>query len=222
NGANVKPYSSVSSTPDSNHDSDSCPAEAQARATATVGKTLAASAPMAPRRKSAAAKPNIDDPVIRAAIEAASRPFVRIVIELADDRGDALLARHEVVPPVAVAPELAVLAQRVERAGDLAAVLAAERLDHVGVEHRAGGERLLDRLEARRPGEHLGGAARVVDLALAPERPRAVEADLGPRFPSVERGIHGLALHALQHDEILVRLEARAERPFGLAVVVEV
>src|ERR1051325_6831881 len=113
-----------------------------------------------------------------------SRPLVRVVIHFADDRGDALLAGDEVIAPVAVAAEAAVLAQRVERAGDVAAVLAAERLDHVGVEHRPGGERLLDRLEARRAGEHLGGAARPIDLARAAEPPRAGETQLLARlFP---------------------------------------
>src|SRR3977135_3239407 len=151
-----------------------------------------------------------------------SGPFVGIVIELTDDRGHAGLARNEMISAIAIAAEAAALAQRIERARDLASVVAAERLDDIGIEHRSGCERLLDRLEARRAGKDLGGASRVGDLAGAAETPGAVEARLGAGLATVERGIHGLALHPLQDDQVLIGLEAGAERPFCLAVVVDV
>jgi hypothetical protein len=47
------------------------------------------------------------------------------------------------VAAVAVAAELTLRAQGVEGTGDFAAVVAAERLDDLGVEHGAGSERLL-------------------------------------------------------------------------------
>src|SRR5882762_2054843 len=151
-----------------------------------------------------------------------SGPLVGIVVELADDRGYARLGRNQVISAVPVAAEAAALAQCIERAGDLASVVAAERLDHIRIEHRPGRERLLDRLEARRTGKDLGGASRVGDLAGAAETPGAVEARLGAGLAAVERGIHGLALHALQDGQILIGLEAGAERPFRLAIVVDV
>src|SRR5690349_14142546 len=88
-----------------------------------------------------------------------SRPFVGIAVELADDAGDAGPRLRQVVAAVPVAAEAPFLPQAVERAGDLAAVVAADRLDDVGVEHRRRGERLLNRLEPRRALEQLGGAA---------------------------------------------------------------
>src|SRR5277367_2036614 len=76
-----------------------------------------------------------------------SDAVVRVVIELADDAGDAGLRRAEVIAAVAVAPELAALAQRIDRTSDLAPVLAADGLDEVGIEVRPGAQRLLHGLE---------------------------------------------------------------------------
>src|SRR5579864_9461178 len=84
-----------------------------------------------------------------------SRTLVGVVIKLADNAGQARLGLLQMITAVAVAAEAAALAQLVERAGDLAAVLGAERLDDVGIEHRRRAERLLDGLVARRPLEDL-------------------------------------------------------------------
>src|SRR4029077_6431100 len=151
-----------------------------------------------------------------------SRALVGVVIELADDAGQARFRLKQVIAAVAVAAEAAALTQLVERAGDFAAVLGAERLDDVGIEHRRRRQRLLDGLIARRTLEHLGRGAGQRDLAVAAERLCAIEAGFGAGAPAVEGGVHGHAEHALQDDEVLVGLEAGAERPVGLAVVADV
>src|SRR3989304_6222545 len=115
----------------------------------------------------------------------ASRPLVGVVVQLADDRGRARCPGGQVVTAVPVAAQLPRLAQRVERAGDLAAVFAAQRLHTAGIEHRPGLKRLLDRLEARRALEHLRRAAGHGDLTLAPQRPRAIESGLRAGAPAV-------------------------------------
>src|SRR5258708_5611528 len=138
------------------------------------------------------------------------------MVEFADDRGHAGLGRREMITAVAIAAEPSVLPQLVQPAGDLAAVAAADRLDQVGVEHRRRGQRLLDVLEAGGALEALGGAAGQWNFAVPPEWLGAVEARLGPGPPSLQRGVHGHARNALQDHEILVSLEARAERPFDL------
>src|ERR1700693_2657633 len=79
-----------------------------------------------------------------------SRSRIRVVIKLADDAGQSGLGLAEVIAAVAVAAKTPALAQFVDRAGDFAAVLAAERFDDIGVEHRTRAERLLDGLIARR------------------------------------------------------------------------
>src|SRR5436309_14320056 len=126
------------------------------------------------------------------------------------------------IAAVAVAAEPSVLPKLVEPAGDLAAVAAADRLDQVGVEHRRGGERLLDVLEAGGALEALGGAPGQWNLAAAAERLGAVEARLGPGPPPLQRGVYGHSRNALQDHEILVGLKTRAERPFDLQVVADV
>src|SRR5579862_3842376 len=151
-----------------------------------------------------------------------SRTLVGIVIKLADDAGQSRFRLLQMIAAVAVAAEAAVLAQFVERAGDFAAVLGAERLDDIGIEHRRRAERLLDGLVARRPPEDLGRGAGERNLAVAAERLCAIEAGFGAGAPAVERRVHGHAEHALQDDEVLVGLEAGAERPIHLAVVVDV
>src|SRR5258708_32599955 len=98
------------------------------------------------------------------------RALVRVVIELADDPCQSRFRLLQGIAAVAVAAEAAVLAQLVERAGDLAAVLGAERLDDVGIEHRRSRQRLLDGLVARRPLEDLCRGAGQWDLAVAAER----------------------------------------------------
>src|SRR5580693_3373915 len=98
-----------------------------------------------------------------------SRTLIGIVIELADDPRQSRFGLLQMITAVAVAAEPAVLAQLVERAGDLAAVLGAERLDDVGIEHRRGAERLLDGLVARRSLEDFCRGARERDLAVAAE-----------------------------------------------------
>src|SRR5262249_21371239 len=65
-------------------------------------------------------------------------PLVGIAVELADDAGDPWPGRSEMIAAVAVAGDAPVLTQPVERTGDLASVVAADRLDDVGVEHRGG------------------------------------------------------------------------------------
>src|SRR5712671_3148456 len=102
------------------------------------------------------------------------------------------------IAAVAIAAEPSVLPQLVEPAGDLAAVAAADRLDQVGIEHRRGGERLLDVLEAGRALETLGRAAGQWNLAVAAERLGAVEARLRSGPPSLQRGVHGHSRDALQ------------------------
>src|SRR5262245_20545090 len=99
-----------------------------------------------------------------------SRSLVGVVVELADDAGDARLGAAEMVAAVTVAGEAPALAQRIQRAGDFAPVVAADRLDEVGVEHRRGRERELDGLETSRSGERLRGASRHRDLAGTAER----------------------------------------------------
>jgi len=94
------------------------------------------------------------------------------------------------IAAVAIATQASALPQLVQPAGDFAAVVAADRLDKVGVEHRRCGERLLDVLKARGPFEDLGGAPGQRNLAVAAERLGAVEARLGSGPSSLERGIH--------------------------------
>src|SRR5271155_1173148 len=125
------------------------------------------------------------------------RPGIRVVIKLADDASESGLGLAEVIAAVAVAAKTPGLAQFVDRAGDFAAVLAAERFDDVGVEHRTRAERLLDGLIAGRALEHLGGAARERQLAVAAERSGAVEAGFGAGAPAVQRWVHGHPHHAL-------------------------
>ena len=72
------------------------------------------------------------------------------------------------------------------------------------------------------PLKHLGGASGQRNLAVAAERLGAVEARLGPGPPPLQRGVHGHSRNALQDHQILVGLEARAERPFDLQVVADV
>src|SRR6201996_9539118 len=98
------------------------------------------------------------------------RAFVGIVIKLADDAGRAGFRGVQMIAAVAIAAEPPGLAQFVERAGDFAAVIAADALDDVGIKHRRRGERLLDVLITRRPFEDFGGAAGERNLAVAAER----------------------------------------------------
>src|SRR5258708_36779006 len=100
------------------------------------------------------------------------------------------------IAAVAIAAEPSVLPQLVEPAGDLAAVAAADRLDQVGVEHRGGGERLLDGLEAGRPLEDLRGAPGQRNLPVPPERLGAIEAGLCAGPPSLRRVVHRPAREA--------------------------
>src|SRR5262249_61543007 len=113
-----------------------------------------------------------------------SRPLVGIGVELADDGGDARLRAREMVAAVAVAREPAGLTQRIQCAGDLAAVVAADGLDDVGVEHRGGRERELDGLKARRAGKHLCGAPAQRNLAFTAERGGGGEGRLCPARPA--------------------------------------
>src|ERR1700683_5230458 len=73
-----------------------------------------------------------------------ARPFVGIVIKFADDAGRSRLGLLQIIAAVAVAAEPSRLAQFVERASDLAAVLTANAFDDVRIEHRRRGQRLLD------------------------------------------------------------------------------
>src|SRR5579871_6420133 len=102
----------------------------------------------------------------------------------------------QVIAAVAVAAEPSGLPQLVERGSDFAAVVAAERLDDVGIKHRRCSESLLDVLIARRAFEGFGRAARQRNLAVAAERFRAIEAGFGAGAPTLERRVHGHAEHA--------------------------
>src|SRR5258708_6127134 len=106
------------------------------------------------------------------------------------------------IAAVAIAAEPSVLPQLVQPAGDLAAVAAADRLDQVGIEHRRGGQCLLDVLEAGGALEDFGGAPGQWNLAAAAERLGAVEARLRSGPPSLQRGVHRHARNALQDHEI--------------------
>ena len=64
---------------------------------------------------------------------AGSRAFVRVTIEFAHDTGQSGLRLTEIIPAVAVAAEAAGLAKFVERAGDFAAVLAADGFDDISM-----------------------------------------------------------------------------------------
>src|SRR5262249_31328446 len=130
--------------------------------------------------------------------------------------------RTQVITAVAVATETTGLAQRIERAGDLASVIAADPLDDVGVEHRPGAERVLDGLKASGAIKYFGGAAGERDFMAAAEGIGHVETSLGPGAQSIEGRIHGHPHDPLQNDEVLIGLEARSERPLDLPVVVDV
>src|SRR5580704_1663930 len=108
-----------------------------------------------------------------------SRTLIGVVIELADNAGQPRLCLLQVIAAVAVAAEAAALAQLVERAGDFAAVLGAERFDDIGIEHRRCAERLLDGLVARRALEDFCRGAGQRDLAVAAERLCAIETGFG-------------------------------------------
>src|SRR2546425_6359705 len=126
------------------------------------------------------------------------------------------------ITAVAIATETPALPQRIQPAGDLASVIAADRLDDVGIEHRRRCERLLDGLEASGAPEDLGRTSRQRNLAVPAEWLGAVESRLGPGPPTVERGIHGHPQHPLKDHEILIGLEARPQRPFDLPIVADV
>src|ERR1700704_1546635 len=126
------------------------------------------------------------------------------------------------IAAVAIATQASVLPQLVQPAGDFAAVVAADRLDKVGVEHRRCGERLLDVLKARGPFEDLGRSPGQRNLAVAAERLGAVKARLGSGPSSLERGVHGHSRNPLKDHEVLIGLETRSERPFDLLVVADV
>src|SRR5215203_5296541 len=93
------------------------------------------------------------------------------------------------IAAVPIAAEPSVLPQLVQPARDLAAVGAAYRLNQVGIEHRGGGKRLLNVLEARGTLKDLGRASGQRNLAFAPERLGAVEACLGSGPPPLQRGV---------------------------------
>src|SRR5436190_13219760 len=108
------------------------------------------------------------------------------MVEVADDGGDAGLRRSQMIAAVAVAAEPSVLPEFVQSAGDFAAVVAADRLDQIGVEHRRCGERLLDVLEAGGALEDLGRAPGQRNLAVTAERLGAVEAGLRAGSPALQ------------------------------------
>src|SRR5262249_44117678 len=138
-----------------------------------------------------------------------SRALIRITIEAANDGGHARLRPDEMITTVAIATQASSLPQLIQGAGDLTSVIAADRVDDVGVKHRRRCQRLLDGLEASGAAEDLGRASRQRNLAFPAERLGAVEPRLGPGPPAVERGVHGHPKHPLQDDEILICLEAR-------------
>src|SRR5262249_41809685 len=117
------------------------------------------------------------------------------------------------ITAVAIATQTSGLPQLIQSAGDLTSVVAADRLDDVGIEHRRRCERLFDGLEPSGAGEKLGRTSRQRNLAFPAERPGAVESRLRPGPAAVERGVHGHPKHPLKDDEILIGLEARPERP---------
>src|SRR5215469_3508498 len=151
-----------------------------------------------------------------------SRALIRITIEAANDVGHARLRPNQMITAVAIATQASSLPQLIQGAGDLTSVIAADRVDDVGVKHRRRCERLLDGLEAGGAAEDLGRASRQRNFAFPAERLGAVESRLGPGPPPVERGVHGHPKHSLQDDEILIGLEARPERPFDLPIIVNV
>src|ERR1700683_2016301 len=126
-----------------------------------------------------------------------SCPFVWVVIKLADDASRSELGLLQIITAVAIAAEPSGLAQFVERASDLAAVLAADAFNNVRIEHRRRGQRLFDVLIARWTFEDIGGAAHQRNLPLAAERLGAIEAGLGAGTPAVERRVHGHAQNSL-------------------------
>src|SRR6516162_624180 len=94
------------------------------------------------------------------------------------------------ISAVAIAAETAGLAQFLERAGDFAAVVAADSFDNVRIEHGRRRQRLLDVLIARAALKCLGGASRQRDLSVAAERFGAIETGFGAGAAAIERGIH--------------------------------
>src|SRR5258708_19092687 len=94
------------------------------------------------------------------------------------------------IAAVAIAAEPPLLAQFVQSAGDFAAVVAADRLDEVGIEHRRGGQRLLDILEPGGAFVHLGGASSQRNLAGPAKRSGAVETGFCSGPPPLQRSSH--------------------------------
>src|SRR5207245_4865533 len=62
-----------------------------------------------------------------------SRALIRITIEAADDGGHAGLRPDEMITTVAIATQAPSLPQLIQDAGDLTSVIAADRVDDVGV-----------------------------------------------------------------------------------------
>src|SRR6516164_6997672 len=151
-----------------------------------------------------------------------SRALIGVVVEATNDGGHARFGPDEMITAVAIATQTPGLPQLIQCAGDLTSVIAADRLDDVGIEHRRRCERLFDGLEPSGAGEELGRASRQRNLAFPPDRLSAVEPGLGPGPPAVERGVHRHSKHSLEDDEILIGLEARSERPFDLPIIVNV
>ena len=69
------------------------------------------------------------------------------------------------VTAIPVAAQFALIAQVIERGGDLAAIRAADGFDQMRIEERTGLQRLFDGLVVGQPTEDLGGAAGVDHLA---------------------------------------------------------
>src|SRR5262245_15036060 len=126
-----------------------------------------------------------------------SRALIRITIEAANDGGHARLRPNEMITTVAISTQTSSVPQLIQGAGDLTAVIAADRVDDVRVKPRRRCQRLLDGLEASGAAEDLGRASRQRNLAFPAERLGAVEPRLGPGPPAVERGVHGHPKHPL-------------------------
>src|SRR5215510_3139820 len=123
----------------------------------------------------------------------------------------------EEIAALAIAIE-AILPQGIERPYDLAPVAAAHGRHQLLEVFWAMAQRCLDRGKA-----FAGKARRFRHARLQPrarsERPGQVEAGLGARaFALGERGIERQRAHALDHHEVAVGLEPRAERPVHLLV----
>src|SRR5215510_12541119 len=73
----------------------------------------------------------------------ASQTGIWIVVEIADDGGHAGLCLNQMVAAVTIAAEPPALPQLIQFAGDLTAIVTAERLDQIRIKHWRRGERLL-------------------------------------------------------------------------------